>query len=225
LVSDLQKFCGGDISNLFSTPVVMDNDAVAGTKATSVYIAKVNPDIRKIVYAIVGGGVGGTELEENMINPAEPGHVKVIDTLNPFNQTVLCKVRRHVCLESVSGGSAINQLWETQYPFAKLSGPEIAERMRHGHTYAKALYENSSLAIAHMIIGMGNLFNAFDKPEETAIALHGGVFNFQEYGERVKSIVRTNTKNGTPYILRTKDFSPNACLEGAAIAAVYTHIK
>jgi hypothetical protein len=82
---------------------------------------------------------------------------------------------------------------------------------------ALALYDNSIQVTAHAILGMASAFGLLSRPEQLTIVGHGGIFNVSGYGERLCAILRQGLGH-EPQVLLTKDFSANACLEGAAIA-------
>jgi hypothetical protein len=99
-----------------------------------------------------------------------------------------------------------------------LSGREIADKYLGGDCMALDLYDNSALLTAHAIKGIAKAFSFPSNFKGTVVVGHGGIFHVPAYSERVYSILR-NDLSFAPRMLFTKDFSPNACLDGAAIAA------
>jgi predicted NBD/HSP70 family sugar kinase len=209
---------GGDFANLFPS-VTVTNDAEAGIMAASVEAIKQHPTTRHVIYIINGSGLGGAVLTGNKIYACEPGHVEIHPQLNRFNQGKPCGMlgARHVCIEVVAASKAgIEDLW-FHLCSEQRSGREIATRYLSGDRLALVLYDNSARVTAHAIKGLAHAFEL--DLDQTAVVGHGGIFNVPGYGERVRSILAKDSSQ-PGCLLFTKDFSTNACLDGAAIAAV-----
>lgn len=88
-----------------------------------------------------------------------------------------------------------------------------------GDSLAADLYDNSALIVAHAIRGMINVFQLLKGGGDTVLIGHGGIFNVNGYGERIEQILQKDL-GVNPSLLLTKDFSVNACLDGAALAAL-----
>jgi activator of 2-hydroxyglutaryl-CoA dehydratase len=72
---------------------------------------------------------------------------------------------------------------------------------------------------AIVVKGIGNTFGLFENPQKTAVVFHGGVFNVAGYKERLEQYLARNVE-GSSQLIYTKNMKENACLKGAAIAAL-----
>jgi hypothetical protein len=125
----------------------------------------------------------------------------------------------HVCLEAVAASKAgIEDLW-FQQRHEELGGREIAAAYLAGDELALRLYEGSALVTAHLVKGVAKVLGLIRDWDQTVVVGHGGTFQVPGYGERVRTILEKNLSSATR-MLFTKDFSANACLDGAAIAAM-----
>lgn len=217
LYHDLDRY-HRDFARLFPS-VAVANDAEAGIMAASVEATARYPSAQHVIYVINGSGLGGAVLSSGTIFACEPGHVPAESRLNRFGQRKPCGLlgATHVCLELVAASKAgIEDIWQQRRGVA-LSGREIAARYLSGDPLALELYQDSALATAHVITGLVRAFRF--RPEHSCVVAHGGIFQVPGYGERVRSIL---TDGGVcPLgVLFTKDFSTNACLDGAALAAL-----
>lgn len=209
----------GDLARLFPR-VSVTNDAVAGLMAGAVEAARRYPDVRDVIYLINGSGLGGAVLAGDTVFAAEPGHVRVISQLNPFGQSKPCGMggARYPCVEAVAASKAgIEDLWR-QRTLSRVPGRDISARYQAGDALARALYDNSAQIMAHAARGIADAFRLTDR-HRLAVVGHGGIFFVPGYGDRIVSLLREGGDTG-PRFLFTREFSPNACLEGAAIAAV-----
>ena len=219
LMSELKNKYRGDFAQLFPTLKAVVNDAVAGIIAGSMYAQKAKPKSSNIIFIINGSGIGGSVLKGGEIFSAEPGHVDIIPKLNQYHQTDPCQFTGNVCIENVAAGRAgIEDIWEKQTG-KNQEGPEIANEMENGNELAIALYDNSALLTAHAAIGLAKSFDLLKTPQDTTAVFHGGVLLVPGYATRVKQIMQKYL-GFEPQFLVTSDFSPNACLDGAAIAAL-----
>jgi predicted NBD/HSP70 family sugar kinase len=207
-----------DFANLFSV-VELANDAEAGIMAGALEAVRDHPGAEHVIYVINGSGLGGAALTTDVLYAAEPGHIEAAKQFNPFGQRKSCGLdgATHVCLEAVAASKAgVEDIW-FQQTGEQLPGQEIAARYLAGDRLALALYDNSIQVTAHAILGMASAFGLLSRPEQLAIVGHGGIFNVTGYGERLSAILR-QAFGQEPQVLLTRDFSANACLEGAAIA-------
>ena len=218
-ISDLRKRYHGSLVELFPA-VALANDAEVGLRASALEAVARRPDTRNVIYVINGSGLGGAILKDNMIFASEPGHIPIDPRLNPFNQSKLCGVLggHHVCVEAIAASKAgVEDIWFQQRG-ERLSGKEIAARFLAGDAMALDLYDNSALVTAHAIEGIARAFGLADDLDRTVVVGHGGIFEVPGYRQRLLSILERNL-HPVPEMLFTKDFSANACLDGAAIAA------
>ena len=219
-ITELYDQHDGDFANVFPW-VAVANDAEAGIMAAALEAAMRYPDTRHAIYIINGSGLGGAVLYEGTIFATEPGHVEVEARLNPFGQRRPCGVlgATHVCLEAVAASKAgIEDIW-LQQRRERRGGREITLSYLAGDQMALDLYGTSALVTAHVVKGMARAFDLPEDLDKTIVVGHGGIFHVAGYSERVQSILSKDLSR-TPRMLFTKDFSTNACLDGAAIAAV-----
>jgi predicted NBD/HSP70 family sugar kinase len=218
-IAELHDRYGGDFAGLFPA-VAVANDAEAGIMAGALEAAKRYPNTWNVIYVINGSGLGGAVLTDKMIFAAEPGHIQVEPRLNPFGQHKPCGMggATYVCVELVAASKAgIEDIWFQQQS-KRLSGKEIAARYLAGDHMALDLYDNSALVTAHAIKGIARAFGLPKDFDGTVVVGHGGIFEVPGYSKRVCSILEKDLSS-VPRMLFTKDFSTNACLDGAAIAA------
>jgi predicted NBD/HSP70 family sugar kinase len=221
LINELNDRYNGDFSNLFPTLKSLSNDAVSGITAATVEAKRQLPETNEVIYLINGSGVGGSVFSKREIFATEVGHVPVIDSLNPYGQDKPCGLfgAQYVCIESVASSKAgIEDIWNEQTE-NHLDGRGISYLYLSGLAKARYLYDNSATLTAHTIKGIANVFDLLKQPGGTTIVGHGGTFNVPGYGERVKQILQKDL-GYQPSFLLTKNFSQNACLDGAAISAL-----
>lgn len=221
LMEELNVKYKGDMKNLIQGLKPFYNDAVSGLTGGAIEVHKMYPNIKNIIYLINGSGIGGAVLKNDIIFATEPAHLPIIAELNPLNQTKRCGFMKaeYTCLGGVAGGKeGIEDIW-FRLTKQKADGNQIVEQYIQGNKLATDLYDNSAQVIAHVIRGVGKVFNLFDRKNDTAIVLHGGTFKVPGYIERVKKILKTNLGYQLP-VLFTKNFSSNACIDGAAIMSI-----
>lgn len=221
-IAEFQDRYDADFANLVPW-ITVANDAEAGIMAGAVEATTRYPGVQNVIYIINGSGLGGAVLKENKISATEPGHIPIQADLNLFDQRRPCGMfgASYVCLEGVAASKAgLEEIWFRRKG-ERCSGVEIAAEYLSGDQMALDLYDNSALVIAHVIKGMATAFNLVDKSEEIVVVGHGGIFHVPGYGERVKAILQKDLSHA-PSMIFTKDFSVNACLDGAAIAAICT---
>lgn len=216
-MAEFNEAYGGDFARLFTT-VQVANDAVAGLLAGALEAVRRHPDVRDVIYLINGSGIGAAVLADREIYAAEPGHVAVAGRLNPFGQTKSCGLdgESRPCIEVVAASkSGIEDIWR-QRTGRRLSGREISARYQAGDELAQALYDNSALAVGHVVAGLAAAFEL--TTERLAVVGHGGIFYVPGYADRLIDIL--GHAFGRPKFLLTRDFSANTCLAGAAVAAI-----
>lgn len=212
-----------DFANLFPTLKAVANDGVTGMVAGAIEARIQLPKVDQVIYVINGSGLGGGVLKDEEIFAIEPGHIEVVDVLNPLGQDRPCDFfgSQYVCIERIGASKeGIQDIW-AKNKGERLDGKQISSMYMQGNKLALDLYGNSALVTAHAIKGIASAFEFFKQPNDTAIVCHGGIFNVSGYGERVRQILQKNLGYQPP-MLFTKDFSQNACLEGAAIATLTT---
>jgi hypothetical protein len=121
-------------------------------------------------------------------------------------------------LDAVYSGAGVESVYK-MLTGEHLTGKEISQKYQNGDELARKLYENSALLLAHGIVGVANLNNLMQTPDDTVIAYHGGGFRVAGLMDRVTQIIAK--QKGTQPTLFTDDISINACAEGVAIAAFY----
>ncbi len=220
-IAGLRDNYGGDLAQLFETDVSVTNDAVAGMIAGAIEVARTAPNIKNIIYLINGGGVGGAVLTDGQIWAAEPGHIPAVSELNPFGQDRPCGVgsAQYVCIERIAAsGAGIESIYH-RLTGEQLPGEAISQLYQSGDRLAKYLYEYSAWGVTHVVTGTGKAFGLFEGPRDTAVVFHGGCFRVPGYSERVSQML-SKQLGFQPITLITHNFSENACLSGAAIAAL-----
>lgn len=218
-LAELGEGYGGDFARLFPA-VTVANDAVAGLMAGAVEAARRYPDSRDVIYVINGSGLGGAVLTRNSIYAAEPGHVRVAGQLNPFGQRKECGLdgASFPCVEAVAASKAgVEDIWQ-QRTLRRLPGQEISARYQAGDRLASELYDSSARIMAHVILGMATAFGLTADPGRLVVVGHGGIFHVPGYGDRIVDILG-HALAAAPRFLFTREFSPNTCLAGAAVAA------
>ena len=219
LLPELHQNYSSDFTRLFSTPVAVVNDAVAGVMAGSLEALKHRP-VDHLIYLINGGGLGGAVLNQGVIFATEPGHIPIIPQLNPFDQSSPCGVNgaNHVCLERVaSSGAGVEAIWYQKTGQA-LTGQDISQLYQQDDPLALQLYRYSALVTAHAVAGMAKAFDLPDQPQAPAVVYHGGIFKVPGYSQMVGDILR-QANHPWPAVF-TQDFTSNACLQGAGVAAL-----
>lgn len=221
--ADLDKKYNGDFANLFPSLKAVNNDAQAGIK-TAAIAARRSGKLKEngaLEFVIDGGGFGLAFIKGNKIIATEVGHTRLVDELNWHKQTIPCGLfgRNYVCIErAAASGAGVESIYKLLTGEA-LTGKEISQKYQMGDELARKLYENSALLLAHGIIGVANLNNLMQVPNDTVIAYHGGGFRVSGLMDRISQIV-TKQKGNQPTLF-TDDISINACAEGVAIAAFY----
>lgn len=243
---ELEEKFRGDLANTVPNASSVDGggDAETGIVAGVMEAYRKNPKIKKVIYIINGGGIGGAvwkEIESSddsmgNIIAVEPGHTSVVRALNPYNQTTTCGMPRAPnlpCVERVgSSGQGVEQIY-FQQTGEKLDGEKIAQRYEEGDELAVNLYDNAALITAIAILGLDQASEARPlkrplDPKTIVVAAHGGIFNVKGFTRRMVQILEVYLQelglNYKPRIIYTKDFtkqtSGNACLDGAEILAL-----
>lgn len=222
-LQELQDTYDGDFAALLPTMRACLNDGPAGAISGALEAERTNT-VDSLLFPINGGGLGMAVLENGTLYATEAGHSEGIDALNDYRQTTPCGIfgAKFVCLETLGANKAgIEAQWQelrNQYLRAK----DIEDRYKEGDELAGQLYDHSALVVAHMIAGTAQAFDIDITDSRAAIVGHGGAFKFPYYGERIVQIL-TQHFGAMPEIIMTKDYcdpNSNACMEGAAIAAI-----
>lgn len=209
-----------DFAKLFPTLRRVLNDAPAGLISGSAQAHRTFGS-KNVLYVINGSGMNMACLKDGWIIESESGHVEGIPELNAYVQREPCKVdgATYVCLESLGANKfGIEAQW-TIKTNEHLSAKEIEDRYKAGDRLAADLYDHSAQVVAHMIKGSSSVFGIDPTDAGTAIVAHGGAFRFPGYKERIQQILEKDS-DGKIQMLRTEDYSQNACAEGAAIASL-----
>jgi predicted NBD/HSP70 family sugar kinase len=217
---ELRSRHDGDFARL-SRQVSLVNDGEAGVLAASLDAIRHHPAARHVLYVINGSGLNAAAWRDGTVITCEAGHLPVDAGVNPLGQHKPCGMRgaTWVCLESVAASKAgIEDLW-LQRRGEALGGREIAAAFVAGDELAVRLYEGSALVTAHVVKGVAQALGILPEWDATVVVGHGGTFEVPGYGDRVRAILEQDLSRPTRMRF-TKDFSANACLDGAAIAAV-----
>lgn len=222
LFKELQKY-ERDFAKLFPMLSAVTNDAVAGVMGDSFEtVADNHNNTQNVILLINGSGFGGAVLKDGKIWATEPGHVEAIPELNPFNQKSPCLLldgsRITSCIANCAGGRAIEAIW-LQQKGEVLSAKEIGILSQQGDDSALKLFDSSARLASSAARGMMQAFDFDQNSIPVTVICHGGMFEMPEYGTRVAQILQKGLKR-KPIILFTKDFKNDACLIGAAIAAL-----
>lgn len=224
LLKELKEKYGGDFANLFTVPLACLNDGPAGLMSGAIEAHRVTEKVNTVILLINGGGIGAAVLKDGVITETLAGHVPVIPELNIYGASRPCGVfdAMHVCMENVgSNERGIEQIWE-QKTGTHLSAVEIEKQFTGNQpdgALSLELYDYSALILAYTAKGLAKTFGINLSDPAVAVVCHGGAFKFPDYGNRVRQILQNNG-NATVNLLLTKDYSQNACVDGAAIAAL-----
>ena len=242
LQKELDEKYQGDLANIFISSgdevVAGDNDAISGLMAATIEAYRKNPKLKRVIYLIHGGGLGGAVWEDGQMIAAEPGHVPVIDEMNPFEIDEPCGQKTSpnkdkTCVEKVgSSGQGVEKTFE-KITSKKLSGIEISKIHQNSNgeyseeesKLATAIYDTAARIVATGALGLDQARGSVEDdakrldPETTAVVIHGGLMKTPGVPERVEQILEKHL-GYKPNLLYTKDFSDNACSDGAAIRAL-----
>ncbi len=222
-IKELTDEFTGDLKNISPTITSAINDAPAGLIAGAVE-AYHQFKAESVVFIINGGGIGCSYLKDKKIYATEAGHVRGIDAFNIYNQTDECGVfdQKFVCVERLGANKAgVEAQWKLLQG-ERLSARVIEDKYKEGNALAGELYEHSVLIVAHTVQGLANAVSVDLTDPRSAVVCHGGGFKFPQYGARVKQLL-DSYNNDAIQLIMTNDFSDprsNACLDGAAIAAL-----
>lgn len=213
----------GDFAKLLPTLRSCINDGPAGVISGAIE-ANRSHAATAVLLPINGGGLGMAVIADGKVYATEAGHVEAVDELNSYGQAAACGVfeAKYLCLEHLGANKAgIEAQWQ-QLTGHHLPAKEIEDRYKAGDNLAAELYDHSALVVAHMVQGTARAFNIDLSSELSLVVGHGGAFKFPQYGERVRQILSAATA-GDVKLIMTKDYGDpqsNACLDGAAIAAL-----
>lgn len=213
----------GDFKSISTSIKTCLNDGPAGLISGAVEAYREYKSTETI-FIINGGGIGLGALKNNIIYSTEAGHLEALASLNKYNQDTPCGVfdAQYTCLERLGANKAgIETQWlgiKGEYSRAR----DIEDRYKEGDKLAAELYDNSAYVLAHIIQGSANALDINIASNNCAIVCHGGAFKFPNYSNRINQILSQNLHNKLNMILTHTyaDKRSNACLDGAAIAAI-----
>lgn len=221
--NELQAAYGGDLRALSPNVAAVLNDGPAGVISGAVEAYR-QYGAETVLFIINGGGIGLGVLKDDQIWSTEAGHIEGLAELNTYQQTATCGVfdATYTCLERLGANKAgIEAQWEAKTG-TYMRARNIEDEYKAGDVFAAELYDHSAWVVAHILQGAAQGLGIDLADSKTAIVGHGGAFKFPEYGERIKQILETANTSSVQLLL-TKDYSAdesNACLDGAAIAAL-----
>lgn len=224
LINHLDTKHSGSFRNLFHKFGGAINDGPAGLIAGSIEAYK-RYGSTEAIYLINGGGIGLALLSHGNIYATETGHSPLSKELNKYQIDEPCGLfgANWTCLQSAgSNGGGVENIWYSKTA-QKLDGKQIEDHWRASGEHAQLvedLYDYSALVVAHAAIGAANAFKInLSKQANLAIIGSGGAFRFPGYTERLTQIIGKFV-DSEPKLFSTYEFSPNACLQGAAINAI-----
>lgn len=220
---ELSRRYDGDLAKLFSTLGACINDGPAGLISAAISANSLSP-VESVILPINGGGLGLAVLHNGKVYATEAGHVEGVQALNTYGQTKSCGVygQDFICIETLGANKAgIEQQWKTKRPEMRAIDIE-KEYVELGDQFALELYDHSALVVAHMVIGAANALKIELNSDKTAIMGHGGGFKFPGYSARVAQIIESYTESPVRFDVTHNfgDPASNACIDGAAIAAL-----
>ena len=220
-VKEFRVRYGGDFAQLNPRATVL-NDGEAGLLAAAVDAVRRHPGLRNIILVINGSGLNTTALIDGVVFTAEAGHAPVVAQLNPFGQTKACGMQgaTYVCMENVAASKAgIEDIW-CRLRGEPAGGRQVAAAEAAGDELAAELYDNSALVTAHLILGTARALGMSRDWSKTAVVGHGGTFQVPRFRERVERILTSALSTEIRFFVTT-EFTANACIDGAAIAALF----
>ena len=220
LMKALQEKYDGDFANIFSTPFTVLNDGPAGIMSAAVEARSHQTDDPTVFYMINGGGLGIGVYKGNQRYSTEAGHTEAVPEFNPYGVTRPCGIYGdYPCLENIiSNKQGIEKQWLEQTG-ERLNGKEIEDKLRARDIFSAELFELVAQVQANMIYGTAKVFDVdIDDPTVEVIA-HGGAIRTPGLKERTAQILWQD-KSTSRQITFTEDYHPNACEDGAAIAAL-----
>jgi ROK family len=222
-MAEMEEKYGSDIKKVSPSITACVNDGPAGLIQGAVEAYR-RYGSNTALFPINGGGLGIAALVGGKVYSTESGHIEGIADLNTYGQTTACGVfnATYTCLEQLGANKAgIESQWQNktgEYMRAR----DIEDRYKEGDAFAAELYDHSAWVVSHMIAGTAKVYNIdLTSPQATIIG-HGGAFKFPGYAERIQQILSEHAAGPVQFIA-TKDYTPqnsNACLDGAAIAAL-----
>ena len=214
---------GGDLANVMPTMTACINDGPAGLISAAIEMNRTTT-ATNVLFPINGGGLNIAVLKDGKIFSTEAGHVEAVEELNIHNQTKACEVygAKYVCIERLGANKAgIEAQWEL-LTGSYMRAVDIEVEYKAGNVIARDLYDHSALMVAHMLVGTARAYDIDLSDPQTAIVGHGGAFRFPSYTERIHQILVGNGQT-LPRFIATHEYTSgqsNACLDGAALAAI-----
>lgn len=225
LLGDLSSKYSGNFAELFPGKLACLNDGPAGLMSGAIQAnIEASAPVTNVIYVINGGGIGASVLKDGAMTATEAGHSLIIPELKRYDDDRQCGVfgATDLCIEqAASNKQGIEQIWRYKTG-ESISALEIERQFtenRPDGELSLELYDYSAFVVSHLVKGLANAFDIELSDPSTVIVGHGGAFKFPGYGERVVQILEKNLGQ-KPALIMTKDYSQNACAEGAAIAAL-----
>lgn len=219
---EFRQHYGADYENLFPGRSFVANDTITGICGSSIRLALQGMGTRDMCFFICASGLGASVIKDKTAIHVEAGHVPLMESLNPLDQTTPCGVegKDYVCVERVTAARAgIEDLYLQQTGVPR-DGVALGRMYEEGDELSTLLYETSALALAHATAGVMERYS-FAGSTRSAVVFHGGNFEIEKY----RRVVRRNIERlscSQPQIVFSRDLSENVCLDGAAILAVYS---
>lgn len=214
---------GGDFASVIPTMAACINDGPAGLISAAIEVNRTTT-ATNVLFPMNGGGLNIAVLKDGEIFSNEAGHVEAVKELNIYNQTKACEVygAEYVCIERLGANKAgIEAQWEL-LKGSYMRAVDIEVEYKAGNVLARDLYDHSALMVAHMLAGTARAYDIDLSDPQTAIVGHGGAFKFPDYTERIHQILGGNGQT-LPRFIATHEYTSgqsNACLDGAALAAI-----
>lgn len=220
-LEEFRQGYGADFRNLFPGILSVTNDTIAGLCGSTMLLRDRGRNIQAVAFVICASGLGAAVLKNGSAIHVEVAHVPLVDALNPLDQTRQCGVegRSYVCVERVTAARAgIEDLYFRQTGEAR-DGMALGQMFDAGDALASLLYTSSALALAHATAGVAERY-AFPGSPHSVVVFHGGNFEIARYRNSVAANL-TRLPGFRTDVVFSRDLSPNVCLDGAAVLAVY----
>ncbi len=218
LLKELEQY-NGNLEPIFGPHLrAVENDDIAGLTA-AIYKRYQEDQAGPIIFITIGSGFNGSVYKSGEAIATEVGHIRAPEEFNPFHRDQPCHMfgNEFTCIENVAAGKAgIEETWHL-LKSKESSAIDIQNFAISGDNTAIELYNNSAAVAVHAALGLANAHKISLDPV-TAIMFHGGIFTFEPYRKRVLQLLEEY--GVAAEVTFTRDFSKNACLDGAAIAAI-----
>ena len=209
-------------------PISAFNDGTAGAMSAVFNAYRKNHDLTTLYYLIYSTGIGGAYWNkyDMAIYPSELGHGPLAYEMNKFHIKTPCKIHpEYICLEN-AGSRRIG--------LGKLLKKRMAEKEIHLFDPGQlaAVYDFGARIATHSIDALVQMDIGSFNGDNSAFVYHGGGFKAAGFAQRVTAMLEKQYRQDGILsagqhlnAFRTYDFSPNACLEGAALSTLLTAKK